>query len=62
MLIRMSKEFVSMCPRLCKVICIMILLAPMGEGVDVTYFQTVDITKVESAVKNGAGDFIYSTI
>lgn len=40
-----------------KVLCILILLTPLGIGVDVTYYRTVDITYVPSAVKKGAGKY-----
>lgn len=53
-----QSEFRMVNARLCrwlyKVLCILILLAPLGIGVDVTYYRTVDITYVPSAVKKGA--------
>ena len=41
--------------RLYMLVFLLILLAPVGLGVDVTYFKTVNLTYVPGAVKNGAG-------
>ncbi|KAK1394696.1 Pectin acetylesterase [Heracleum sosnowskyi] len=40
--------------RLYTLVTVLILLAPVGFAVDVTYFKTVDLTLIPSAVKNGA--------
>ncbi|KAL1831048.1 hypothetical protein ACET3Z_000699 [Daucus carota] len=40
--------------RLYMLVFLLILLAPVGLGVDVTYFKTVNLTYVPGAVKNGA--------
>lgn len=41
--------------RLYTLVTMLILLTPVGLAVDVTYFKTVDLTLIPSAVKNGAG-------
>ena len=41
--------------RLYMLVSVLILLAPVSLAVNYTYFKTVDLTYIPSAVKNGAG-------